>query len=613
MKTPRWFTRTRFLSHLRIAIAGTLIAGGIVTAIATVVFNPDTLVNVGSPVTPFSQNKQNEPALAVDAKHPWVLVAGSNDNIDEEACNAGDDTTCPFTPGVGVSGVYFSFNGGGTWIQPTYTGLSARSCVGVVGPDPGCIPQFGPIGTLPWYFENGLASDGDPAIAFGPKPDVNGHFSWANGSRLYYANLTANLNTVVNEQTFKGMEAIYVSRIDGPATTGLTPAIVANKNNWKQPVLISKQNGSLFSDKDQIWADNAASSPFFGNVYISNTAFRSLSNNLPSAPIMVAVSRDGGDTWKQTQVTTATSNAQHGFKNGTTIRTDSHGVVYLFYTNFAFAAPGIAGIGAHMMVKSFDGGHSWTKPTQIFSMNDGCYNTDPVQGGSCVEDGVAGARSDLSAMPSVDIANGAPSGLDATNLIVDTWADGRGSTGVQSNGFNHEKVLLSYSTNGGNTWSNPAVVSDPATDRGFYAAPALSPNGTDLYIVYNAITTPFRTNTTSPRSLVGVVRHADIGAGGAPTNWSTLHRGLPGDPRGSSTNNPVAEFLGDYVYGIATRTYGAALWNDARDAADCPAMDAWRAFLRGGPFAPQPAPEQDCPATFGNSDIRGGSYPDPTP
>jgi hypothetical protein len=67
------------------------------------------------------------------------------------------------------------------------------------------------------------------------------------------------------------------------------------------------------------------------------------------------------------------------------------------------------------------------------------------------------------------------------------------------------------------------------------------------------------------------------------------------------------------VYAVATNTYGAGLWNDVRNAADCPAMDAWRAFLRGGPSASKPAPQQDCPSTFGNSDIFGGSYADPTP
>ena len=148
-------------------------------------------MSIGSPISPFSQNKQNEPAVAVDPSHPNVVVAGSNDNIDMEACNAGADDDCPFTDGVGVSGVYFSANSGLSWTQPTYTGLSARGCLGEIGPDPGCAPTTtGPIGTLPNYARNDLVSDGDPAVAFGPQPTTGG-FSYANGSRLYYANLTS--------------------------------------------------------------------------------------------------------------------------------------------------------------------------------------------------------------------------------------------------------------------------------------------------------------------------------------------------------------------------------------------------------------------------------------
>jgi hypothetical protein len=592
-----------------IILAACVVAGAVAGLAGA--FNPDTLVSVDSPTTPFSQNKQNEPALAVDANHSAILAAGANDNIDMEACNAGADNTCPFTPGIGGSGIYFSFDSGTTWVQPTYSGLTARGCVGVVGDtDPDCTPEVGLIGTLPWYYENGLVSDGDPALAFGPKPDSSGHFSWDNGSRLYYANLTSNLAATRDEAAFKGVEAIAVSRIDGEPA--LTPAIVADKDKWKPPVLITKQSSTTFSDKEQIWADNAASSPFFGHVYACIATFRSNSQgNASPQPLVVATSTDGGDSWTQKQVTPASNNPfnpKQGFgRSGCTVRTDSEGVVYVLANQFAVGEPGQ---GSHILIKSFNGGKNWTRPENIGLAVDTCLSTQ-FDGTSfrCVMDGIAGARDDLSSAPSIDIANGAPTGAGATDEIVRTWVDGR-------DGLNNEHVFTSYSTNGGDTWSAPAP-QETGGDRGYYSAIAISPTGTDAYLVYNAFTTPFRNDTTSPRGLVGVVKHADV-AGGALGAFTELHRGAVGDPRGSAQNNLWLEFLGDYVYAIATQTYGAAVWNDTRNAADCPAIDAWRAAgqaaAENGTDVPTaPAPQQACPATFGNSDIFGGSYPDPTP
>jgi hypothetical protein len=220
-------------------------------------------------------------------------------------------------------------------------------------------------------------------------------------------------------------------------------------------------------------------------------------------------------------------------------------------------------------------------------------------------DGVGGARDDLSDAPSVDIANNAPPGTGATNQIVLTWADGR-------DGLNHEHVFFSTSTDGGDHWTGPDAV-ESTGDRGFYTAVAISPNGQDTYLVYNAFTTPFREDTSQSRQLVGVVKHADIASNGTIGAFSELNRGASGDARGASANALTDEFLGDYVYAVATNTYGAAVWNDARNAADCPAIDAYRMFLQGGPPADVPAPQQQCPAGFGNTDIYGGAYADPTP
>jgi len=582
----------------------------------------DTLVSEGSPEGPFSQNKQNEPAVAIDANQPNVLVAGANDEIDEEACDAGEDTTCPFTEGVGISGVYFSFDSGDTWDQPTYTGLTARDCLGVVG-DPECEPEEGPIGTLPNYYENGLVSDGDPSVSFGPKPDAEGNFSWANGSRLYYANLTSNLP---GEQAFKGFEAIAVSRTDD-----VQAAASGSNEAWMDPIIVSRQNAALFSDKEQVWADNAASSPYFGNVYVCNASFRSVGG--APEPIVFSRSTDGGDTWANRQITNAANTnsgqGRSGGRQGCTVRTDSQGTVYVFYEG------SLKGDSVQYEVRSFDGGVSFSRPEAVATVTD-VGLLDPATDDYSF-DGVAGARTN--SYPSVDIANGAPTGEDATDEIVMTWSDGE-TPSDESPGPN-EQALVTYSTDRGNSFSPPANAA-LESDRPDFPAIAISPDGTDVYLTYDNFHQPWQSSTlTPPRLMQGVVRHADVGAGGSIGPFSDLHRGPDGDARGSSQNNLAAGFLGDYNYAAATRYYGAAVWNDVRDAADCTAIDTYRQELvdavEEGTAEPKeedlpevrnevedkpkeeeeepepPAVQQECPATFGNTDIYGGTYADPTP
>src|SRR5512132_1765075 len=530
----------------------------------------ESKVTVGSPPTPYLPNGSNEPAIAMDANHPAVLAAGANDLVDSAPCKG---SSCDLTPDIGISGVYFSFDSGTTWTQPAYTGLTAQNGT----------THIGPIHTLPNYFEHGMSSHGDPALAFGPKPGPNG-FSWSNGSRLYYANLAFPLSTAPG---FAGASAAVVSRTDN-----VQAAAAGDQTAWMDPVIASRQNAALLSDKDDIWADNASSSPFFGNVYLCNVAFRG-TNSIPE-PVVLNTSTDGGSTWRQRQLSPATNNAQTGGRQGCAIRTDSAGVVYVVWEGPDMET----GQSVFFLARSFDGGNNFDKAREIATVHD-VGVPDPVSG-RIVFDGFAGTRTD--SFPSLAIANGAPTGAGATNTIVLTWPDGA---------LNHEQALVQTSADRGLTWSAPVNAAE-AGDRPDNPAVAISPTGSDLYLVYDAFLQDFQTTTANPRRMQGVVRHADVGAGGAVGGWSTLHRGAVGDARGT-TRTLNREAVYDYNYAAATRTYGAAVWMDVRDAADCPAVDAYRQSLIDGAPIAAPAPLTDCPAQFGNNDIYGGTYLDPTP
>jgi hypothetical protein len=561
-----------------LAVLFVVLSFGVIPAAAQAA---EALVNTGSSPTPFPQNKQNEPTVAIDPTNPSVLVAGSNDEIDLAPCDGGD---CPFTPGVSVSGVYFSFNGGASWVQPTYQGWSAR----------GGTPGVGPIGTLPHYFEAGLVADGDPVTVFGPQPDSSGNFSWSNGSRIYYSNLTANFATERKDQTFKGFEAIAVSHTDDPVA-----AAGGDAGAWSDPAIVTerRQSATTFSDKEAMWVDNAASSPRFGTAYVCYTQFKSQQDTGPEK-IAVSHSTDGGDSWSRPiTLSSAFDNPQHTGRQGCSIRTDSHGTVYAVWEDSHQKQ------SVFKLARSTDGGASFGKAQTIANVTDvGAF--DGVQ--SISFDGIAGART--SSFPSLEIANGAPSGAGAPNTLAVGWSDGAG-------GLNHEHALVQLSSDGGQTWTAPTQVeqqSGDRPDRPDFAFIGISPNGRDLYVVYDGFTDPFRNDTTSTRQFVGVTRHADV-SGTTLSNLATLDRGAIGDARASSSNALIDEFLGDYNTVAATNSGAVSVFNDARNAAVCPAINTFRQAVFGGTAGAPPAPAS-CPTpTFGNTDIFSAAVSDPSP
>jgi hypothetical protein len=338
-------------------------------------------------------------------------------------------------------------------------------------------------------------------------------------------------------------------------------------------------------------ADNAATSPFFGNVYECDNGNRSHDPKTAPQPVVFSRSSDGGASWEAQQLSSADDPVYHGVRFGgrlgCTIRTDSAGAVYVAWQGNTESRDLI------YLARSFDGGAHFRAAKPVVALTP-CGAHDPASGWQTF-DGIGGTRA--GSFPQFDVANGAPTGASATDEIVLAFCDAGA-------GLGSERALVITSFDGGETWSAP-VDATASGDRPDMPAVAIAPGGADLYVTYDAFLTGWQNDTAQARPFQGVVRHARADD---PGSWTDLHRGVIGDARATSRSSLEREFIYDYISVTATETGAVATWLDGRGAADCPAIDAYRASLATAAPLPAPDPLAACPPTFGNLDVYAGAY-----
>ncbi len=376
----------------------------------TSILAPDVTVNLDKAGAP-----QNETAVAVDPNNPQRIVVGANDYVTRTWTCVINGTPCSAL-GDGYSGTYFSNDGGATWCcSSNLNGSNIGTQI------PGVEHLVGGI----------YDAGGDPTLAFDSRGSV------------YYAGLgfdrTAPPDTVaVNKGTFDS----------------------SGKLTWGAPVFINQSTSpSILNDKEWVAADANPASPFRDNVYVSWTRFifNPINGHYVQSPIAVAVSTDGGKTFGGPQL--IVGNVLYDQGSHPVVAPD--GTVYVFWEG----ATRLATLDSIYVVKSTDGGKSWSKPVAVSPLVD----TLPLP-------------NTLFRVNSYPAAAAAPNGtlyVTWTGLLSD-------SSGVlcPSETYTgcHSAALYSSSTDGGATWSSPALDFPDldGTTRTPVGYPVTQPDGSTL-------------------------------------------------------------------------------------------------------------------------------------
>jgi len=225
-------------------------------------------------------------------------------------------------------------------------------------------------------------------------------------------------------------------------------------------------------DKNHLWIDNYATSPYEGNLYSTWTTFSS-----PYGAIEVMRSIDDAATWVSRQaVSTAIAAGSHN--QGTHIQTGPGGEVYVAWSVYDQWASGLYDEDDIGFAKSVNGGVSFTPATRITNGIGGTGNIKGIRGAGVNLGGAWPVRTASFPVMAVDISGGTRNGW-----IYLVWTN-TGVPGVNTgSGWD---VYLMRSTDGGTTWSLPTRVNQDAAGlrRHYYPWISCDPSNGNLSVVY---------------------------------------------------------------------------------------------------------------------------------
>jgi hypothetical protein len=241
----------------------------------------------------------------------------------------------------------------------------------------------------------------------------------------------------------------------------------------------------FFNDKESITADPLHA----GTAYVvwdrlqapSFTPDAALRAHAFRGPTWFSKTTDGGQTWTGTRP--IFDPGQNSQTIGNVIVVDPrNGALYDFFEQFSTTgSPHFTPRGISVaFIKSTDGGNTWSRASTV-SAQDTVGDTDPNTG--------QGLRTGAG-LPSVAIDG-------ATGQLYVVWEDAR-FTGGSVN-----QVVISTSTDGGATWSSPAVVNSntPTNRPGFTPTVAVNSSATVGVTYYDLRNLPAGDTTTLPTDL----------------------------------------------------------------------------------------------------------------